>query len=92
MLLNPDRCEVTHVTNKRNTIISTLYTIHDTPLKATDAAKYLGVTIAPDINWKTHINSITKRPTQLCPSYGETSDLAHRTPKQQPTRHTFVSS
>ena len=60
MSFNPDKCEVIHITNKRNPLKST-YSIHDTPLQPTDSAKYLGATITPNLSWKTHIDNNTKK-------------------------------
>ena len=60
MSFNPDKCEVLHLTNKRKPVNFT-YSIHNTPLKPTDAAKYLGVSITPDLSWKTHIDNISKK-------------------------------
>lgn len=60
MTFNPDKCEVIHITTKRNPIIHK-YNIHQTELKSTNKAKYLGVTITPDLSWKTHIDNVTKK-------------------------------
>ena len=60
MSFNPDKCEVIHITNKRNPLRST-YSIHDTPLRPTDSAKYLGATITSNLSWKTHIENNTNK-------------------------------
>ena len=37
------------------------YSIHGTSLRTVDEAKYLGVTIQSNLNWKPHINNISKK-------------------------------
>ena len=58
--LTPTKCEVIRITSKKNPIIYS-YRIHQTALRSTDQAKYLGVTITPDFSWKCHIDNITKK-------------------------------
>ena len=60
MEFNTDKYEVTRITTKENLIIYP-YQIHQTTLRSTDQAKYLGVTITPDLSWKCHIDSVTKK-------------------------------
>ena len=45
---------------KKNPIIHP-YQIHQTTLRLTDQAKYLGVTITPDLSWKCHIDNTTEK-------------------------------
>ena len=57
---HPDKCQVLRITNKRKPIIF-YYTLHDQNILATvTQAKYLGVTITNDLNWKQHVENITK--------------------------------
>ena len=60
MEFNADKCEVIRITSKKNPIIYS-YKIHQTALRSTDQAKYLGVTITPDLSWKCHIDNTTKK-------------------------------
>ena len=61
MSFNPDKCEVLHITNKRNKIIENNY-IHGQQLQIVDNAKYLGLTISPkNLSWNNHVNNITKK-------------------------------
>ena len=65
MSFNPDKCEVLRVTNKRKHILHTQYKIHDRILNTVDKTKYLGVTIQSKLNWKPHINNITKKANSI---------------------------
>ena len=60
MEFNIDKCKVIRITAKKNPIIFP-YKIHQTTLRTTDQAKYLGVTITPDLSRKCHIDNITKK-------------------------------
>ena len=60
MEFNADKCEVIRITSKKNPIIYSCK-IHQTALRSTDQAKYLGVIITPDLSWKCHIDNITKK-------------------------------
>jgi len=55
MECNPDKCEVNRVHRKRNRFFS--YTLHDTTLRTTENAKYIGDTISSNLNWSSHINT-----------------------------------
>ena len=57
MSFHPDKCEVLHFGKRWQTT----YHLRDHPLKATDDAKYLGVTISSDLSWKKHTNNITTK-------------------------------
>lgn len=61
MSFNPDKCEVLRVTNKKKNIFKAQYTIHGKDLHIVDEAKYLGVTIQSNLNWKPHVNNICKK-------------------------------
>ena len=53
------KCQVLRITNKRKPIIFN-YTLHDHILATVTQAKYLGLTITNDLNWKQHVENITK--------------------------------
>ena len=63
MEFHPKKCKVLRITNKRASKKCTKYTLHNEELEVVDKAKYLGVTISKDLNWKWHINSISAKAT-----------------------------
>ena len=60
MHFNPDKCELTRITNKRKTI-NAMYQIHGVQLKQTKKAKYLGLTFTSTLSWNAHIDTNTKK-------------------------------
>ena len=60
MDFNPSKCEVLHITNKRNPVDSE-YHLHRVQLGVTKAGKYLGVTISPNLTWNKHIDMAVKK-------------------------------
>ena len=60
MEFHPKKCQVLHVTNKRN-IIKASYNIHGHILEETDSAKYLGVNIHHKLSWNHHIQKVTSK-------------------------------
>lgn len=60
MEFNPDKCEVLRIHRKKKPVIFP-YVLHNTILKSTENAKYLGVTISSNLNWSSHINTITNK-------------------------------
>lgn len=60
MEFNPDKCEVIRVSRKQNPVIYP-YKLHNIELKATESAKYLGVTISHNLSWKPHIETVTSK-------------------------------
>ena len=60
MSFNSDKRKVLTITNKRK-IINSNYSIHGTTLETVDEAKYLGVSIQKNLNWKPHVNNICKK-------------------------------
>ena len=60
MEFNPSKCQVLHITRSKHPL-NTQYSLHGQVLEATDTAKYLGVSIARDLNWNDHISSITAK-------------------------------
>ena len=63
MEFNPSKCQVIHVTKKKETI-PTKYYLHGTLLESENSAKYLGVDISNNLSWEDHINRITKKANQ----------------------------
>ena len=60
MDFNPSKCEVLHITNKRNPVNSE-YHLHGVKLGVTKGGKYLGVTISPKLTWTKHIDKAVKK-------------------------------
>ena len=60
MEFHPKKCQVLHVTNKRN-IIKASCNIHGYILEETDTAKYLGITIHHKLSWNHHIQRVTSK-------------------------------
>ena len=58
MQFNPSKCQVKHITRSHSPLPTT-YTLHGETLEAVASARYLGVDIANDLSWKTHVSSIT---------------------------------
>ena len=62
MDFNPDKCEILRICRKKYPVIFP-YKLHGMELKATENAKYLGVTFSKDLSWTKHINNITSKAT-----------------------------
>ena len=60
MEFHPQKCQVLTITKKR-TNIQKDYSIHNIKLERKNSAKYLGVTIDDQINWKEHITNTCKK-------------------------------
>ena len=58
MQFNSSKCQVIHITRSRSPLPTT-YTLHGETLEAVASARYLGVGIANDLSWKTHVSRIT---------------------------------
>ena len=69
--LNNEKCEVIHMTTKRNPW-NFNYTINQSILKAVNSAKYLGVTITNNLQWKEHIENIVGKANQRLRFIGRT--------------------
>ena len=63
MQFNPSKCQVLHITRKVKPL-NTKYILHNVELESASAAKYLGVTIADDLEWSPHIDNTTKKANQ----------------------------
>ena len=57
MEYHPDKCNILRVTRKRQPIAAT-YTLRGHQLKVIDHATHLGVEIANNLTWNTHINKV----------------------------------
>ena len=55
MSFNPSKCSTISITRKRNKL-SHQYTLHNQELESVPSATYLGVELASDLTWSTHIN------------------------------------
>ena len=60
MEFHPGICQLLKITNKKSPI-TIPYLIHGTPISETDSAKYLGVIIDSNLNWRQQYASITKK-------------------------------
>ena len=63
MSFNPSKCQVIHVTRRKNPF-QTDYRLHGCVLESVPSAKYLGFTISEDLRWIDHINNISKKANQ----------------------------
>lgn len=58
MAFHPPKCNVLHITRKRNKLFHK-YVLHGQTLESVPAAKYLGVTLTDDMTWNKHIDRIS---------------------------------
>ena len=58
MSLNPKKCELLHIANKKYPVTCN-YFIDSTPIKEVPHSKYLGVIIDNKFSWNPHIQHIT---------------------------------
>ena len=65
MEFHPAKCQVLRVTNNRNPIDGK-YNIHGHPLENVGSAKYLGVHIDKNLNFKTPVNATVKKANSVC--------------------------
>ena len=63
MEFNTDKCQVLHVSHKRDSLIHE-YILHGKILESVDSAKYLGVPITSDLCWNQHISNIVTKGNQ----------------------------
>ena len=59
--IQPVKCNMMQLTNKRINKIEASYTLEGTILENVDSIKYLGITITNDLKWNTHITNICTR-------------------------------
>ena len=57
MTLNPHKCSIMHISNKRYTVCAK-YTMNGFPLNCVSGVKYLGVSISSKMSWSDHIDDI----------------------------------
>ena len=63
VLYHPDKCLVMNISKKRHPSKFT-YSLHNTDLKTTDTAKYLGIIISQYMKWTKHITQIVHVPIE----------------------------
>ena len=57
MTLNPQKCSIQHISNKRNTV-STKYTINGIPMNCVSGFKYFDISISSMMSWSDNIDDI----------------------------------
>ena len=60
MKFHPEKCMTMHMSRSRNTI-QIPYTLHGHTLEQVTEAKYLGVTLANDLKWSSHVQGIAAK-------------------------------
>ena len=58
MRFQPVKCSMMQLTRKRINKIHASYTLEGTDLENVDSIKYLGITIASDLRWSTHVSNV----------------------------------
>ena len=58
MRVQPVKCNVMQLTNKRTSKIQAFYKLEGTVVENVESIKYLGVTITKDLKWSTHISNV----------------------------------
>ncbi|HCF9438099.1 TPA: hypothetical protein NI641_006412, partial [Pseudomonas aeruginosa] len=71
LTLNKEKCEVIHMTTKRNPL-NFNYAINQSNLKVVNSTKYLGVTITNNFDWREHIENIVGKANQRLRFIGRT--------------------
>ena len=61
MTFNPKKTEILRITNKISLLESQYYLLNSYPIPTVSHAKYLGVIIDKNLNWKQHVNMITSK-------------------------------
>ena len=60
MIFNANKCYLMNITRTRNHLDHN-YSLNNHILQTVTREKYLGITISNDLNWSTHINTITNK-------------------------------
>ena len=60
MTFNAKKCYLMNITRTRNHLTHN-YSLNNHTLQTVTREKYLGITISNDLNWSTHINTITNK-------------------------------
>jgi len=58
MEFHPDKCQIIPITRNKKPVHNK-YTLNGHVLQTTQNAKYLGLTVTPNLSWNTHIDNIT---------------------------------
>ena len=91
LTLNKEKCEVVHMSTKRNPL-NFSYTINCTNLKAVNSTKYIGITVAYNFNWKEHIDNIVGKANERLTLLAEHFEDATNPLKRQPILRLSVSA
>ena len=81
LTLNKEKCEVMHMSTKRNPFQFD-YMINHTVLKAVNSTKYLGITITNSFSWKDHIDNIVGKANQRLRFVGRTLRRCNKSTKE----------
>ena len=82
MEFNFQKCELLRITNKMNPLVFN-YCIASKPIRQVSHTKYLGVTIASDLSWNKHVQTITNKARQA-------NNFLYRNLRQCPTHISVV--
>ena len=82
MKFHPDKCNVLHVTHRRNPI-ETSYNLHGHTLEAVTSAKYIGVSILNNLKWDSHITNISDKANRTLGSLIRNLRVSSRKTKSQ---------
>jgi hypothetical protein len=61
MRFHSDKCNVIHVSRKKDNLPPPGYTLHNHQLQTVPSTKYLGVTLQDNGKWDQHINNIVAK-------------------------------
>ena len=60
MEFHPSKCQTLHIT-RSSKLLLTNYNLYGPQIEAVDSAKYLGVTLTPDLRWNNHVHSVRNK-------------------------------
>ena len=60
MEFHPSKCQTLHITRSPKPLL-TNYNLYGQQIEAVDSAKYLGVTLTPDLRWNNHVHSVRNK-------------------------------